>query len=133
MNNQNYYENMKLPPLSPPSWAFGVVWPILYIIIFISYGLVFYKTIKGEVSIIFSLPFVINLAANFLFTYFQFGLKNNILALIDIVVILATIIITIILLWSNYRTFAYLQIPYLIWVMFATYLQIGVTILNYNH
>lgn len=130
MNTETYYNSQKMPPLSPPSWAFGVVWPFLYILILISYGIVFYKTIKGEITLLFALPFIINLICNFLFTYLQFGLKNNILAMIDILIILATIIITLLLLWTNYRTLAYMQIPYLIWVLFATYLQIGTTILN---
>lgn len=130
MEQQSFYLSQKLPPLAPPAWAFGVVWPFLYLLIFISYGIIIYKAVKGEVGFVFVLPFIINIIANALFTYFQFSLKNNILSTIDIVIVLVTIIITIVLLWSKYRTLAYLQIPYLIWVLFATYLQIGVTILN---
>ena len=130
MEQQSYYVSQKLPPLSPPSWIFGVVWPFLYLLIIISYGMVFYKWFRGEIGFLFALPFIINLISNLTFTYLQFGLKNNALALIDIIIILITIIITIILLWQNYRLLAYMQIPYLIWVSFATYLQIGLTILN---
>jgi len=76
------------------------------------------------------LPFVINLLANGFFTYFQFKLMNNLLASIDIVVVLGTIILTMVFIWPYYPWVSYLQIPYLIWVTFATYLQIGLTILN---
>jgi tryptophan-rich sensory protein len=129
-SSQKIYKSQKLPPLAPPAWAFGVVWPFLYVLIIISYGMVFYKTAMSELSIIFALPFVINLVANGLFTYFQFKLRNNILALIDIIIILATIVISIVICYHDYRLISYLQIPYLIWVSFATYLQIGVSILN---
>lgn len=130
MDTFNQYQNYKLPPLSPPGYLFGIVWPILYILIAISYGFVFYQAIKGKISWKLTIPFIINLAANFSYTYFQFGLKNYTLAVIDILIILTTIIITMILMWSRYRFVFYLQIPYLAWVSFATYLQVSVTILN---
>jgi tryptophan-rich sensory protein len=130
MDQQSYYLSQKMPPLAPPSWIFGVVWSFLYLLIIISYGMVFYKWSRGEIAFVFALPFIVNLVANLVFTYLQFGLKNNVLALIDILIILITIIVTIVLLWPHFRTLAYMQIPYLIWVAFATYLQIGITILN---
>ncbi len=130
MDQQSYYLSQKMPPLAPPSWIFGVVWPFLYLLIFVSYGIIFYKWSRGEFGLLFVLPFIINLAANFIFTYLQFGLRNNILALVDILIVLITIIITIVLLWSHYKLLAYMQLPYLIWVVFATYLQSGITILN---
>lgn len=76
------------------------------------------------------IPFIINLIFNILFTFFQFKLKNNFLAALDIVIVLATIILSMILIWPYYHWVLYLQIPYLVWVTFATYLQFGVTILN---
>jgi len=130
MDYQSYYKILVKPPLAPPEWLFGVVWPFLYLIIFVTYGIVFWKTLKGEIGWQFAIPFALNLIFNALFTYFQFGLRNNTLALVDSVLILITIIITIVLLWGNYRTLAYWQFPYLIWVSFATYLQAGITFLN---
>jgi tryptophan-rich sensory protein len=96
----------------------------------VSFGFIFRQAIKGEVSASFLAPFIINLLANGLFTYFQFKLKNNFLATVDILVVLATIIWTMLVAWSGYHWITYLQIPYLAWVTFATYLQIGVTVLN---
>lgn len=127
---QNYYQALEKPPLAPPEWLFGVVWPVLYSIIFITYGIIFWKSYKKEIKWYFAIPFVLNLLLNFSFTYFQFGLRNNTLALVDSFLILLTIIITIILLWNKYRTLAYWQFPYLAWVAFATYLQAGITLLN---
>lgn len=130
MNYQKTYSDYKRPPFSPPPYLFGIVWPVLYILIIISYGYVFYQAIKGNFSGSIVIPFVINLIANGLFTYLQFKLKNNLLAALDIIIVLGTIIWTMILIWPNYHWVTYMQIPYLIWVTFATYLQIGVTVLN---
>jgi tryptophan-rich sensory protein len=130
MDYQKTYRSYKRPPLSPPDWIFGVVWPFLYILIFISYGFVFSAAFKGDIAWVLTIPFIINLLANGLFTYFQFKLKNNLLASLDIVVVLVTIILTMMLIWPHAHWVAYLQIPYLVWVTFATYLQFGVTILN---
>lgn len=130
MDYKETYKNYKRPPLSPPPYLFGIVWPILYILIAISFGFVFYEALKGTVPRLIVTPFIINLVANGLFTYFQFRLKNNFLAALDIIITLATIVLIMILIWSYYHWVTYLQIPYLVWVTFATYLQLGVTILN---
>jgi tryptophan-rich sensory protein len=80
------------PSWSPPSWLFGPVWTVLYFIITISFGTVFYKAYTKELPWIFVLPFAFNLLFNFLFTPLQFGLKNNFLAAIDILLVLATLL-----------------------------------------
>jgi len=130
MNTYNQYLDYKKPPLAPPAYLFGIVWPILYTLIIISYGFIFYQAWKGNFAWPMTIPFIINIVANILFTYFQFALKKQTLATIDILIVLATIIITMVLTWSSYRWVFYLQIPYLLWVSFATYLQIAVAILN---
>jgi len=132
MDYQKTYTNYKRPPLSPPPYLFGTVWPLLYLLIIISYGYIFWQAINGNIAGSLTIPFIINLIANGLFTYFQFKLKNNLLATLDIIVVLATIIISTIVIWPIYHWIVYLQIPYLLWVTFATYLQIGVTVLNRN-
>jgi tryptophan-rich sensory protein len=77
-----------------------------------------------------ALPFVLNLIFNFSFTYFQFGLRNNYLASIDIVLVLATLIWAMIAIFPHMRWVAYINIPYLVWVCIATTLQFTVTYLN---
>lgn len=130
MDYKQIYKSYKQPPLAPPPYLFGIVWPLLYVLIIISYGFIYYQTFLGNIASRIATVFIINLIANGLFTYFQFKLKNNLLAALDIILVLATIILTMILIWPYYHWVVYLQIPYLIWVTFATYLQIGVTILN---
>ncbi len=80
-----------------------------------------------------ALPFVLNLIFNFAFTPLQFGLKNNLLASIDILLVLGTLIWALISLWhasAELRWVVYVNIPYCLWVMFATGLQLTITYLN---
>ncbi len=133
MNTPNWYSQLIKPTWAPPSYLFGPVWSVLYTIIFISFGTVFYKTFTGKLSLIVALPFILNLIFNFSFTYFQFGLKNNLLAAIDILLVLVTLIWALVVLWRvsvDLRWVVYVNIPYLLWVSFATALQLTITYLN---
>jgi tryptophan-rich sensory protein len=85
---------------------------------------------QKQISLFVALPFLLNLIFNFSFTPLQFGLKNNLLAAIDILLVLGTLIWAIIAIYPHVRWIAYIQIPYLIWVLFATVLQLTVTYLN---
>ena len=131
MNNAyNWYSTLIKPTWSPPSWLFGPVWSVLYIIIAVTYGTVFYKIIKGELPRALAIPFVLNLIFNFSFTYFQFSLKNNLLASIDILLVLATLIWALYAIYPHIKWVAFANIPYLLWVSFATVLQLTITFLN---
>lgn len=85
---------------------------------------------RKQVKPIAALPFALNLILNFAFTPIQFGLKNNLLAALDIVLVLATLIWAILAIYPKVKWIAYLQIPYLLWVIFATILQLTITYLN---
>lgn len=125
-----WYTQLIKPSWSPPGYLFGPVWTFLYAIIFVSFGAVFYKVIKKEIPLIVALPFVLNLVFNFLFTYLQFGLKNNYLAFIDVVLVLGTLIWAMFVIWPHLRWVVFANIPYLLWVSFATILQGTITYLN---
>lgn len=130
MDSYTTYTQLLRPSWAPPSWLFGPVWSVLYTIIAVSFGTVFYKAWKGELSFAVALPFILNLIFNFSFTYFQFGIKNNLLASIDIVLVLITLIWAIVAIWPHVRWVALANIPYLLWVSFATVLQITITVMN---
>jgi len=127
---QDWYAQLLKPPFAPPPWLFGPVWSVLYLIILFSFGYVFFKVLGKEWPYAVALPFVINLVANLSFTYFQFGLRNNWLALVDILVVLFTIVWMMRTTWLLAPWVSYLQIPYLLWVGFATVLQASITWLN---
>jgi tryptophan-rich sensory protein len=129
-NSYNWYSQLLKPTWAPPSWLFGPVWSVLYFLIAISFGTVFYKVFNKQLPLIVALPFILNLIFNFSFTYFQFGLKSNILSAIDITLVLVTLVWAIIAIYPHIRWVALINIPYLIWVCFATVLQFTVTYLN---
>lgn len=130
MNTYNWYSQLIKPTWAPPSYLFGPVWSVLYILIAISFGKVFLMAFQKQITWIVVLPFVLNLIFNFAFTPLQFGLRNNLLAAIDILLVLITLVWVMIAIYPHMRWITYIQIPYLLWVSFATVLQFTVTFLN---
>jgi len=130
MNNYNWYLQLIKPSWSPPACVFGPVWTFLYILIAVSFGKVFLMFFQKKVSFIVILPFILNLIFNFAFTPLQFGLKNNLWAAVDVILVLGTLIWAIIAIYPHARWVAYIQIPYLLWASFATVLQLTITYLN---
>jgi len=130
MENYNWYQQLVKPSWSPPAWLFGPVWTFLYVLIVISFGKVFLMAWQKQIALIIALPFALNLIFNFAFTPIQFGLKNNLLAAADILLVLATLIWAMIAIFPHARWLTYIQIPYLVWVAFATVLQLTITFLN---
>jgi benzodiazapine receptor len=136
----SWYRQLRKPFFAPPSWVFGAAWSILYPIIFISFSYVFYKILKkpaksrsasgGKIPGKVATPFILNLLSNFFFTPIQFNLQNNFLAAVDISLVIITLLWAIKTVYPYSRTIAYLQIPYLIWGLFATLLQFSITLLN---
>ena len=130
MNTYTSYKSLIKPKWAPPSWIFAPVWTILYIIIAISFGFVFYKYTIGEIPFIILLPFILNLIFNFSFTPIQFGLKNLPLASIDVLLTLITLVWLLTTIFPFFSWVTFVNIPYLIWVSFATILQLAITYLN---
>lgn len=133
MNEPTQYTELIKPTWAPPSWLFGPVWTVLYAIIAVSFGTVFYRAFMKEIPWMVALPFALNLVFNFAFTPIQFGLKNNLLASIDILLVLGTLVWAMYAIWHaspDLRWVASVNIPYLLWVIFATCLQLTITFLN---
>lgn len=141
-NTYSWYQALIKPFWAPPAWLFGPVWTVLYILIAISFGVVFYKAFTGKLPWLVALPFALNLVFNLAFTPIQFGLKNNLLASLDILLVLGTLVWALFAIYtfglklhietgaSTLAWIIYLNIPYLLWVMFATVLQLTITYLN---
>jgi benzodiazapine receptor len=130
MNEINWYSTIIRPSWAPPAWIFGPVWSVLYLLIAISFGKAFLMFLNKEIKFKILLPFILNLIFNFAFSPIQFTLQNNLLASIDIILVLGTIIWLMIAIYPYKKWVTYIQIPYLLWVSFATVLQITVTVLN---
>lgn len=133
MNESIQYAQLIKPSWAPPSWVFGPVWSVLYAIIALSFGTVFYKAFTKQIPWMVALPFALNLVFNFAFTPIQFGLVNNYLASIDILLVVGTLIWALYAVWHGVpelRWVVYANIPYLLWGTFATTVQLAITYLN---
>jgi len=120
------------PKWAPPSWLFGPVWAILYIVIAVTFGAVFINAAVGVIPAMICIPFILNLVFNAAFTPLQFVLRSNLLAFIDIVLVLISLIVSLVVIFPYTSWITLANIPYLFWVSFATILQLTITILNWN-
>lgn len=130
MPTYNWYSQLIKPSWAPPSYLFGPVWTFLYVLIALSFGKVFLMAIQKTIPFAVALPFALNIIFNLSFTPLQFGLQNNLLAAIDILLVLGTLIWAMIAIYPHAPWITYIQIPYLLWVSFATVLQLTITYLN---
>lgn len=130
MRNASWYLQLIKPSWAPPSWLFGPVWTVLYILIAISYFHVVKLFFTKQIPFLVLLPFVLNIIFNLLYTPIQFGLKNIPLATIDIVLVLGTLVWALVAIFPYARWVTYINIPYLLWVIFATILQVTIFKIN---
>lgn len=129
-NAAAWYAELAKPFFAPPSWVFGPVWAVLYLVIAISFGYVLVQCLRRKLPFSVLLPFLLNLVFNAAYSPIQFGLRNNPLASVDILLILATLVWALAVIWHRVRWVAVVNIPYLLWVAFATVLQLSITWLN---
>lgn len=121
------YETLQKPPLSPPGFIFGIVWSILYLLMGIAYGTLVYKgQTNKKISKIYWTQLIVNLIWPILFFVFKARLFSS----IWIIILLILVINMILKFYKVNKIAGYSQIPYLLWIIFATYLNIGVYILN---
>ena len=130
MDTSEWYAQLMKPSWAPPAWLFGPVWTVLYVIIAISFGYVAIMFFRRQIPFLIFLPFILNLIFNLAFTPLQFGLQNNLLAAIDILLILGTLVWALLAIHPYAAWVSYVNVPYLIWVSFATVLQLTITFLN---
>ena len=124
-NSSWYLENK--PSFTPPNIVFPIVWSIIYFLIALSLYFTWIKAKKSEKMKVATI-FGINLIANALWSYLFFGIKNPLLSFIDIIIILATIVGMIFVAGRIDRKAGWLLVPYLIWVSFATILNLAFVI-----
>jgi translocator protein len=126
-----WYQALQKPFFAPPSWIFGPVWTVLYVLIVLSFGYSFIQIIRKRWPLVIATPLLINIVSNLAFTPLQFTLQNNVLAFLDILIVFASIIWVMRAVCPYSRWVFSMQIPYLLWVSFATILQGSITYLNW--
>ncbi|MFC2134094.1 TspO/MBR family protein [Bacteroidota bacterium] len=124
--NSDWFLNLEKPVIYPPGYLFGLVWSVLYFLMGVSLYLIIIKTKDKLPYILFGSQLVLN----FFWTIIFFGLKNILFSIIEILVLWALILWTIIIFRKHSKTAAYLLIPYILWVTFATILTVSIFFIN---
>ena len=127
-NSMEDYAALAQPPLSPPGWLFPIVWTILYTLMGISSARIYLSSDPGKNSALRT--YAVQLAVNFFWTILFFNLDARLLALVWLILLDILVIRMIVQFRQIDRPAALLQIPYLLWLLFATYLNAGVWLLN---
>jgi tryptophan-rich sensory protein len=126
-----WYAGLSKPKFVPPDALFGPVWILLFILIGISLFFILEhgidkKRMQTKAILIFAAQMVLNIFWSILF----FGLKSPLLGLIDIILLDIAVIYMIIEYYKIRKEAAYLLIPYVFWILFATYLNFSILMLN---
>ena len=127
---ETWYSTIKKPSFNPPNSVFAPVWTMLYIFIGISGGIIWDKIDTNPLVKKALLFFAIQLILNALWSFLFFGLKNPLIALIEIILLLLMIYETYMLFSKINKVAGYLFIPYLLWVSFAMFLNASIWWLN---
>jgi len=122
----SWYTTINKPVFNPPNWVFGPVWTFLYILMGISlYNI--WNSKKNKSALMF---FYAQLALNTLWSILFFGFENPLVAFVEIIILWAAILITIIKSYRISKAASYLLIPYILWVSFASVLNFSIYLLN---
>lgn len=127
VSNSNNYNDLVKPPLSPPRLIFPIIWTIIYLLIGIAFY-IFKNTNNDSKSD--NIIYYVQLIVNALWSIIFFNLKWYLVSIIWILILIILIYMLLNIFKSKSIKSYYLFIPYLIWVVFATYLNIGVYVLN---
>lgn len=124
------YESLKKPLLSPPGYVFPIAWSILYILIAISAYLFDKKIDDKEIRIKGLIIYYIGLFFNAFWTLFFFSLDMKVFASIWLAILYLVSVSNYLIFFKNNKISGYLLLPYLAWLIFALYLNVGTCILN---
>lgn len=131
-SQMKWYNTIEKPFFTPPNWIFGPVWIVLYFLIALS---IYYVYVKDKINIekkkIMYLLFILQLILNAIWTPLFFGINEVLYALLDIVALLIVIFGLSFMFYKDSKVSFWLFIPYVLWTIFAFFLNISIYILNY--
>lgn len=130
MDSMEYFKLLEKPPLSPPGWLFPVVWSVLYVLMGVASYFVLESDASAEEKGGALKIYFLQLAFNFLWSIFFFNLELYAFSFIWLLTLLFLIIITAVRFWRIDRRAGLLMLPYIAWVVFAGYLNLGIAVLN---
>uniref|UniRef100_A0A7C2K3E2 Tryptophan-rich sensory protein n=1 Tax=candidate division WOR-3 bacterium TaxID=2052148 RepID=A0A7C2K3E2_UNCW3 len=124
-----WYKEINRPSFTPPNWLFAPAWTLLFVLIGLAFYLVWLNNFGDNKTLVIGI-FVLQLSLNLLWSLLFFGLRSPLLALIEIIVLWFAILLNMILFFRVSKVAGYLLVPYILWVTFATALNLGVYLLN---
>ena len=124
-----WYEALNRPPWTPPNWLFGPVWTTLYVLMGVAAWRIWVRRSEEGTGWALGL-FVAQLVLNALWSWIFFGLHLTGFAAIEIVILLVAIILTTITFWKTDRPAGLLLVPYIVWVSYASALNISIWMRN---
>jgi len=127
---RTWYVGLTKPSFSAPNWLFAPVWIVLYALMGIALYIVWEKSKSLEVPAVVFIAFFLQLLLNVLWSFVFFGLRSPLWGFVEIAVLWAAILLTMILFWRISQTAGALLIPYLAWVTFASVLTFSIWKLN---
>ena len=125
-----WYATLVKPSFSPPNWVFAPVWTLLYIMMGLAAAIVWQKGLQNPVVRTALVVFLIQLILNLIWSFLFFGLRSPLYGLVDILFLWTMILVTIAQFSKVSTLAAALLIPYILWVTFATGLNLGIFLLN---
>ena len=129
-SGNDWFNSLQKPSWNPPAYLFGPVWTFLYLLMGISFWLVWISEADKIAKRAAMLAFVVQLVPNFFWSILFFGFQSPLLGFVDIILMVYTISITIYHFTGISKTASWLMVPYLLWVCFATVLNFTILILN---
>lgn len=126
-----WYATLQKPSFNPPPWLFGPVWTVMYILIAYAAYRVWLHRNNSLAFTGATLIYIIQLALNFAWSIVFFGMHQVMWALVVILALLASIILNMVWFGKFSRTGAWLMLPYLLWVSFASVLNLNIYLLNH--
>ncbi len=128
MNSMDIYSQIEKPMFSPPSIVFPIAWSILYTLMAISAYIVFQSDCNNKSEALTS--YYIQLGVNFVWPLLFFNLQAFFISFLWLILLVVLVILMILQFYKCKPLSAYLQIPYLLWLLFATYLNFSIFIMN---
>jgi len=125
-----WYATLQKPSFNPPNWIFAPVWTLLFLLMGIALYLVWSSGVGSKKKRTAILIFAVQLILNVLWSFLFFGLQSPFYAFIEIIILWLVILLTIISFYRISKPAAYLLLPYILWVSFASVLNFSILILN---
>ena len=123
-----WYPNLTISSLTPPGYVFSIVWSVLYLLMGIAAGIIW--SMRTIYSMVMTVIFFLQLALNFFWSYFFFYMRSTGSGLAVLTLLLAVVVIYVVACYKQNRLSAYLNVPYVIWLLYAIYLNAFVVINN---